>query len=80
MLHRKEKTPMPPHVSEHDLANEFNHFFKQKIQTIQDPISTNLLRECIDEILPLLTKMINLSINLGDMPMLLKNAIITTRS
>ncbi len=41
------------------------------------PIPTNLFRECIDEILPLLTKIINLSINLGDMPMSLKKAIIT---
>ncbi len=42
-----------------------------------DPIPTNLLRECFDEILLLLTKIINLSLNLGDMPMSLKKAIIT---
>jgi hypothetical protein len=42
-----------------------------------DPIPTSLLRECIDEILPLLTKIINLSLQLGDMPETLKNAIIT---
>ncbi len=41
-----------------------------------DHIPTNLLRECIDEILPLLTKIINLSLRLGDMPTSLKKAII----
>ncbi len=112
LLHRKEETPMPPHTSESDLANEFSTFFTQKIRTIRDfldnpqgdgspkivwqdepkfntqlsefklltedevkkvilkssnkyceldHIPTNLLRECIDEILPLLTQIINLS-------------------
>ena len=32
-----------------------------------DPIPTSILREYIDEILPLLTKIINLSLQLGDM-------------
>ncbi len=41
-----------------------------------DPIPTNLLGECIDEILTLLTKIINLSLQLGDMPTSLKKAII----
>ncbi len=41
-----------------------------------DPIPTNLIRECIDKILPLLTKIINLSLQLGDMPTSLKKAII----
>ncbi len=41
-----------------------------------DPIPTNLLRECIDEILPLFTKIINLSLQLSDMPTSLKKAII----
>ncbi len=41
-----------------------------------DPIPTNLLRECIYEILPLLTKIINLSLQLCDMPTSLKKAII----
>ncbi len=41
-----------------------------------DPIPTNLLKECIDEILPLITKIINLSLQLGNMPTSLKNAII----
>ena len=42
-----------------------------------DPVPTTLLRECINEILPLLTKIVNLSIQLGDMPKALKKAIIT---
>ncbi len=41
-----------------------------------DPIPTTLLRECIDEILPTLTKFINQSLQLGDMPSSLKKAII----
>ncbi len=41
-----------------------------------DHIPTNLLRECIDEILLLLTKIINISLQLGDMPTSLKKAII----
>ncbi len=41
-----------------------------------DPIPTNLLRKCIDEILLLLTKIINLSLQLGDMQTSLKKAII----
>ncbi len=41
-----------------------------------DPIPINLLRECIDEILPLLTKIINLSLQLCDMPTSFKKAII----
>ncbi len=127
MLHWKEETPMPPHTSESDLANEFCTFFTQIIQTIRDyldnpqgdgspkfvwqdkpkfnnelsefksltvdevkkivlkspnkyceldRIPTNLLRECIDGILPLLTKIINLSLQVGDMPTSLKKAII----
>ncbi len=41
-----------------------------------DPIPTSLLHKCIDEILHLLTKIIKLSFHLGDIPNLLKNAII----
>ncbi len=36
MLHRNEATPLPPHSSDYDLANEFSNFFKEKIQCIQD--------------------------------------------
>ncbi len=42
-----------------------------------DPIPTNLLKECIDEILQLLTHIINISIQLDDVPASLKQAIIT---
>ncbi len=42
-----------------------------------DPIpTTNPFKECIDKMLPLLTKIINLSLKLGDMPTSLKKAII----
>ncbi len=41
-----------------------------------DPIPTWLLKECIDDLLPLITQIINLSLQLGDMPLSLKKAII----
>ena len=42
-----------------------------------DPIPTWLLHECINEALPLITRIINLSLKLGNMPESLKTAIIT---
>ncbi len=41
-----------------------------------DPIPTTLLKLCIEDLLPLITKIINLSLTLGDMPHILKDAII----
>ena len=41
-----------------------------------DPLPTWILRDCLEEILPILTKIINLSLQLGDMPTSLKHAII----
>ncbi len=41
-----------------------------------DPIPTWLLKECVDELLPLITQIINVSLQLGDMPLSLKRAII----
>ena len=41
-----------------------------------DPIPTELLKECTEELLPLITKIVNLSMSLGDMPEELKEAII----
>ncbi len=123
-LHKKEDTPLPPGMSNEELANDFNEFFDGKIQTIRDnldstqnsitlkpeitkytqqltefrllsqeevkklistsankhceldPIPTWLLKECIDDLLPLITQIINLSLQLGDMPLSLKKAII----
>jgi hypothetical protein len=123
LLHRKNDTPLPPHNDESELANRFNDFFINKVETIRDeldkrenpipneeysfagkplskyniltseevkklvfdssnksceldPIPTYILRDCIDEILPLLTKIVNKSLQLGSMPEKLKNAII----
>ncbi len=120
MLHRNEATPLQPHSSDYDLANEFSNFFKGKIQSTQsggtnsrwqdqpkyttklteskpsseeevmeivtkspnkycklDPIPTNLIeKECID-VLPLLIRIINISLQIGGMPKVLKKAIIT---
>ena len=42
-----------------------------------DPIPTFLLREHIDETLPLITRIVNLSLKLGNMPESLKTALIT---
>ncbi len=39
------------------------------------PIS--LIKECVYEVLPLLTRIINISLQIGDMPKVLKKAIIT---
>ncbi len=43
---------------------------------VLDPMPTYIIRDCIDEILPLLTKIINTSLSLGEMPSKLKMAII----
>ncbi len=41
-----------------------------------DPMPTWLVKDCLEEILPTLTRIINLSLQLGDMPLSLKHAII----
>lgn len=41
-----------------------------------DPLPTWLMKECIDEFLPLTTEIINTSLTLGVMPLSLKNAVI----
>ncbi len=41
-----------------------------------DPLPTSLLKDSIDDVLPLITQIINLSLGLGDMPLSLKKAII----
>lgn len=42
-----------------------------------DPIPTWLLKQCIDELLPIITKIINLSLGNGKFPDVLKSALIT---
>ncbi len=42
-----------------------------------DPIPTSLIKECIHEVLPLLIRIINISLQIGDMAKVLKKAIIT---
>ena len=41
-----------------------------------DPLPTWIVRDCLEEVLPVLTKIINLSMQLGDMPIALKHALI----
>ena len=42
-----------------------------------DPIPTSLLKECKSELMPIITKIVNLSIETGEMPKDFKHAIIT---
>ena len=42
-----------------------------------DPLPTSLLKNCIDEILPVVTNIVNLSLMQGYIPRLMKSAIIT---
>ena len=44
-----------------------------------DPMPTWLLKNCLDELLPVITKMINMSIQSGQFPDVLKSAQITHR-
>ena len=41
-----------------------------------DPMPTWLVKDCLEEILPILTRIINLSLQMGDVPLSLKHAII----
>jgi hypothetical protein len=43
---------------------------------ILDPMPTWLAKECLDEILPILTEIINVSLEIGEMPSDLKHAVI----
>ncbi len=119
----KRATPLPPHDSIEQLANDFGDFFVEKIEKIRmeidsqnvsqpelpdspscnrlnsfsvlsesevkalvleskstscelDPIPTSLLKECIDVVLPILTKMVNLSLQTGIFPDIWKLALI----
>ena len=40
-----------------------------------DPIPTNLLKQCIDVLLPVITRIVNLSLLQGFMPLSLKKAL-----
>ena len=42
-----------------------------------DPIPTSLLKKCLPSLLPVLVKIINLSLELGQMPPSMKNALVT---
>ena len=121
-LNRKQDLPLPNHDIEINLANDFNNFFKDKIENIRskfsdlqtvhdkkmingkstlhefsivsqteikklisdmpvkhcklDPLPTWLLIECIEEFLPIITKIINLSLQSGEMPSTLKHALV----
>ncbi len=54
--------------------------FKTQLNTIKeltpDPMPLQIIRNCIEEVLPLLTKLINLSLTLEEMPKHIKLAII----
>ena len=44
---------------------------------ILDPIPTNVLKDCIDELLPFITKVVNTSLSSSTVPSSLKNAIVS---
>ena len=42
-----------------------------------DPIPTNIMKDCLDELLPILTTMINLSLESGFFPVIWKDSVVT---
>ena len=68
------------------IISEFNPATEEEIRKIimesptkssqLDPIPTWLLKSCVDELLPIITTVVNLSLTNGDMPKNLKEAII----
>ena len=79
-------TPIPEAPKYTQQLTEFRLLSKEEVKRListsaskhceLDPIPTWLLKECIEDLLPLITQIINLSLQLGDMPMSLKKAII----
>ena len=42
-----------------------------------DPVPTNIMKDCLDELLPILTTMINLSLESGFFPVIWKDSVVT---
>jgi hypothetical protein len=123
VMKRKTDSPLPDHDSSKQLANDFGHFFLDKINKIQqnfdsdhgdpfqndtlfngdkmcnftlvsldelrsiilksktktcelDPLPTQIVKECLEELLPILQRIVNLSITEGRVPDVFKNAIV----
>ena len=79
-----------PMSSEHDLSSGYTEFQPLSPEQLKkyilaspskscslDPLPTPLLKECLDECLPLLLNIVNTSLEKGYMPRALKRAIIT---
>ncbi len=126
-LHRNQSSPLPPGLTNAQLAEKFSDFFAEKIDKIRenidaqqtspandnvidpdrvfdavfdefkplsereveklvkefpnkqcelDPLPMSMLKECLPTVLPHITKIVNLSLRLGDLPDNLKMAII----
>jgi hypothetical protein len=123
-LNRKQRLPLPPHINEKTLANEFISYFDEKINKIRQKLDTDnianttsdndtftgqplvnfksltqtdvkrilkgmrnkhckldpmpfwLMKECLDEFIPIITEIINTSLKLGEMPDIFKHALI----
>ncbi len=126
-LHRKQASPMPPGLTNEQLAHKFSDFFTEKIDKIRasidaqqsgeigtslpeeykpsvqsfsefrlltekeveklivdfpnkqcglDPIPLSMLKECLPTVLGHITKIVNLSLRIGDLSPNLKKAII----
>ena len=43
-----------------------------------DPVSTDILKDCLDELLPILSTTINLSLESGFFPDIWKESVVTT--
>ncbi len=78
-----------PHIEQKrytKLLTEFRELTEDEVKILlkkssnkhceMDPIPTHLLKLCMEDLLPLITKIINLSLKLGNMPLNLKEAII----
>ncbi len=80
-----ETKPTEVHKYQYEL-NDFRLLTEDEVRKLMvnsgnkycelDPMPTSLLKDCIDDVLPLITQIINLSLSLGDMPQPLKKAII----
>ena len=125
IMHRQKTNPLPEHQSDKGLADQFNQFFKDKIDKIRrtfndldndkafefdkkyngeplrsfipvseekmkqillsskpkscnlDPIPSHIVKECADELTPLICRIVNLSLETATFPQKYKHAIVT---
>ena len=123
IMHRQKVNPLPDRSSDKELANDFNQFFKEKIDKIRrtfndcnestfdfdksfmgetlhsfsfvnedqmkkiimsskpkscslDPVPSPIIKECVDELTPVICRIINLSLETATFPQKYKHAIV----